>query len=166
MKQGFERAGIRVDSSVMRGCKIYANDKELDFTQAPKESIYRFEDDVLQDNPKGQFVEAQICSFRHSLPTSLYSIYYNKKHQDLLQHLADGSHARKNSKPVQAPKMTKWQIMHRRQGFSLGGVPSLILNYELRKNKAPFVVIISHPKDIMPIICMNIRLMKGDFLFL
>ena len=161
MKEGFEKAGIKVDSSVMQGCKIYANDMELDFTNAPKESIYRFEDDVLQVDNNGQFVEAQICSFRHSIPTSLFSIYYNKKHQDLLRHLTDGSHARKNSKHGPATKMTKWQIMHRRQGFSLGGVPSLILNYELRKSKAPFVVIISHPKDIMPITIHNIRGMKG-----
>lgn len=161
MKEGFEKAGIKVDSSVMQGCKIYANDMELDFTSAPKESIYRFEDDVLQVNSNGQFVEAQICSFRHSIATSLFSIYYNKKHQYLLRHLTDGSHARKNSKPVPAPKMSKWQIMHRRQGFSLGGVPSCILNYELHKSRAPYVVIISHPKDIMPITTQNIRGMKG-----
>lgn len=161
IKEGFEKTGIRVDSSVMQGCKVYANDMELDFTNAPKESIYRFEDDVLQVNPNGQFVEAQICSFRHSIPTSLFSIYYNKKHQELRKHLTDGSHARKDSIPVQVPKMTKWQIMHRRQGFSLGGVPSLVLNYELHKSKAPYVVIISHPKDIMPITSHNIKGMKG-----
>jgi hypothetical protein len=161
MKEGFEKAGIKVDSSVMQGCKIYANDMELDFTNAPKESIYRFEDDVLQEDSKGRFVEVQICSFQHSIATSLFSIYYNKKHQYLLRHLTDGSHARKNSKPVPAPRMSKWQIIHRRQGFSLGGVPSLILNYELHKSRAPYVVIISHPKDIMPITTHNIRGMNG-----
>ncbi len=161
MKEGFEKAGIKVDSSVMQGCKIYANDMELDFTNAPKDSMYLYEDDVLKVDAKGQFVEAQICSFRHNILTSLYSIYYNKNHRELLRHLTDGFHTRKNSKPVQAPKVTKWQIMHRRQGFSLGGVPSLILNYELRKSKSPYVVIISHPKDIMPITTHNIRGMKG-----
>lgn len=161
MKEGFKKAGIKVDSSVMQGCKIYANDMELDFTNAPKDSIYKFDDDVLQVDNEGQFVEAQICSFRHSILTSLYSIYYNKKHKELMKHLTDGSHARKDSKPVLAPKMTKWQIMHRRQGFSLGGVPSLILNHEICKSKAPYVVIISHPKDIMPITTHNIRGMKG-----
>lgn len=30
MKEGFEKAGIKVDSSVMQGCKIYANDMGLD----------------------------------------------------------------------------------------------------------------------------------------
>lgn len=165
MKEGFEKAGIKVDSSVMQGCKIYANDMELDFTNAPKESIYHFEDDVLQVDNTGQFVEAQICSFRHSISTSLYSIYYNKKHQELLKHLTDGSHARKNSKPAPVPKMTKWQIMHRQQGFSLGGVPSLILNYEICRSKAPYIVIISHPKDIMPITSINIRAMKDKFIF-
>lgn len=161
MKEGFEKAGIKVDSSVMQGCKIYANDMELDFTNAPKESIYRFEGDILQEEKNGQFVEAQICSFRHNIPTSLYSIFYYKKHQDLLRHLTDGTHNRRNSKPVMPPKLSKWQIMHRRQAFSLGGVPSLVLNYELHKSKSPYVVIISHPKDIMLITTHNIRGMKG-----
>lgn len=162
MKEGFHKAGLRVDSSVMQGCKIYANDMELDFTNAPQESIYKFNDEVLAEEADGPFVEAQICSFQHTIPTSLYSIYYSKKHRELYKHLTDGSHARKDSKQVPAPKMTKWQIMHRRQGFSLGGVPSCILNYEIRKSKAPFVVIISHPKDIMPITTLNIRKMKGQ----
>lgn len=165
MKEGFEKAGIKVDSSVMHGCKIYANDMELDFTDAPKQSMYHFSDDVLRADNGGPFVEAQICSFKHGVFTSLYSIYYNKNHRDLYKHLTDGSHARKNSKPVSASKLTKWEILHRRQAFSLGGVPSAILNYEIRRSNATYVVIISHPKDIMPITRKNIRGLKGKFQF-
>ena len=165
MKEGFEKAGIKVDSSVMQGCKIYANDMELDFTNAPKESIYRFSDDVLSTDDKGQFIEAQICSFRNTIISSLLIVYYVKKHNDLYRHLTDGSHARKNSKPVPQPQMTRWQLMHRRQGFSLGGMPSFVLNYMINHNRAPYTVIISHPKDIMPITSTNIKAMKGKFTF-
>ena len=165
MKEGFEKAGIKVDSSVMQGCKIYANDMELDFSNAPKESIYRFEDDVLQVNPNGQFVEAQICSFRFSILTSLLAIHYAKKYPAHFKCLTDGSHKRKNEKPLPRPHLSKWQIMHRRQVFGLGGLPSFLLNYEIRRSNASYLVIISHPKDIMPITCNNIRGMKNKFNF-
>lgn len=165
MKDGFEKAGIKVDSSVMQGCKIYANDMELDFTNAPKESIYRFEDDVLQDNPKGQFVEVQICSFCFSVLTSLLAIHYAKKHPEQFKPLTDGTHKRKNEKPIPRPHLNKWQIMHSSQAFGLGGLPSFLLNYEIRRSDASHLVIISHPKDILPITCVNIRGMKNKFQF-
>ena len=165
MREGFEKAGIRVDSSVMQGCKIYANDMELDFTHAPKDSIYTFNEDVLTATPGGAFTEAQICSFRYCVPTALLAIYYGKKHRESFRRLADGSHHRSNEKPVVRPRLTKWQIMHRKQAFSLGGLPSFLLNYEIRRSKSPCVVIISHPKDIMPITTVNIKGMKNKFKF-
>lgn len=166
MKEGFEKAGIKVDSSVMQGCKIYANDMELDFTTAPKKSIYRFEDDVLQVDLKGRYVEAQICSFRFNVLTSLLAIHYTKKHPERFNCLTDGSHKRKNEKNVPEQHQSKWQIMHRSLPFGLGSLPSYLLNYELRKSKAPNVVLISHPKDIKPISCDNIRGMKNKFEFI
>lgn len=165
MKEGFENAGIIVDSSVMQGCKIYANDMELDFINAPKESIYRFEDDVLQVNSDGHFVEAQICSFRFSVLPSLLAIHYARKHPEQFKPLTDGTHKRKNEKPVPQPHLNKWEIMHRSQAFGLGGLPSYLLNYEIRKSDASHLVIISHPKDILPITCVNIRGMKNKFQF-
>lgn len=165
MKDGFEKAGIKVDSSIMQGCLIHANDIELDFTNAPQESIYRFGNNVLKPEANGSFIEAQICSFRHNVCSSLLSVYYAKKHKELYRRLTDGSHARKNSRPIPSPKLSRWQFMHHRQAFSLGGAPSLILNYELRHSKAPYTVIISHPKDIMPITTINIRAMKDKFTF-
>lgn len=165
MKEGFEKTGIKVDSSVMQGCKIYANDMELDFTNAPKESMYRFEDDVLHVDNKGQFVEAQICSFRFTVLTSLLAIYYAKKHPELFKPLTDGTHKRKNEKHLPQPHLTKWEIMHRSQAFGLGGLPSFLLNYEIRRSDASHLVIISHPKDILPITCVNIRGMKNKFQF-
>lgn len=165
MKEGFEKAGIKVDSSVMQGCKIYANDMELDFTNAPKESMYRFEDDVLRVNSNGQFVEAQICSFRFSVLSSLLAIHYAKNHPEQFKPLTDGTHKRKNEKHLPQPHLNKWQIMHRSQAFGLGGLPSFLLNYEIRRSDASHLVIISHPKDILPITCVNIRGMKNKFQF-
>ena len=165
MKEGFEKAGIKVDSSVMKGRIIHAYGYDLDFTKSPARAVYRFSDDVLREDGKGKFVEAQIGSFRHSIITTLLRDLYCGKHPDMFKRLADGTHNRKNDKKTPAKPLTRWQMYHKVQGFSLAGLPSSLLNYEIRKSKAPYVVIISHPKDIMPITCPNIKAMKGKFTF-
>ena len=165
MKEGFEKAGIRVDSSVMKGRVIHANGFELDFTKSPSKAIYRFSDDVLCEDSKGVFVEAQIGSFRHSIATTLLRNNFYNKHQEMFKRFADGTHFRKNEKQKPKKPVSRWQAFHQTQGFSLAGMPSFLLNYEIRKSKAPYVIIISHPKDITPITCPNIQAMKGKFSF-
>lgn len=165
MKEGFEKAGIKVDSSVMKGRIIHAYGYDLDFTDSPTRAVYRFSEDVLREDEKGLFIEAQIGSFRHSIITTLLRDYYCGKHVDMFKRLADGTHNRKDDKQTAAEPLTRWQMYHRVQGFGLAGLPSFLLNYEIRKSEAPYVVIISHPKDIMPITCPNIKAMKGKFTF-
>lgn len=165
MKEGFEKSGIKVDSSVMKGRIIHAYGYDLDFTNSPARAVYRFSDDALREDKNGQFVEAQIGSFRHSIITTLLKKWYCGKHADMFKRLADGTHNRKNDKQTPAELLTRWQMYHRIQGFGLAGLPSFLLNYEIRKCNATYVVIISHPKDLMPITCPNIRAMKGKFSF-
>lgn len=166
MREGFEKAGIKVDSSVMQGCLIHANDIELDFTNAPKRNIYHFSDDVLKEVTNGQFVEAQICSFRLSVFVSCLRDIYIKKHPRAYKRLADGSHSRKNEKKMlEDIPLTKWQRMHQSQPFGLASLPSFLLNYKISRSKSKYLVIISHPKDIMNITCPNIRGMKNKFDF-
>ena len=166
IREGFQKAGIKVDSSVMQGRVVYANDMILDFSKAPRKSLYLYEANVLEEKPNGSFIEAQICSFQHNIITTLLAIYYSKKHPELYKRLTDGSHKRKNEKPLPQPPKTRWQLLHRRQVLSLSGLPSFLLNYEIRTHKSPLVILISHPKDIMPITCFNIRRFRGnDFEF-
>lgn len=165
MKEGFMKAGIRVDSSVMKGRIIHAYGYDLDFTDSPTRAVYRFSEDVLREDEKGLFIEAQIGSFRHSIITTLLRDYYCGKHVDMFKRLADGTHYRKNDKQTPAEPLNRWQMYHMVQGFGLAGLPSFLLNYEIKKSKASYVVIISHPKDIMPITCPNIKAMKGMFTF-
>lgn len=165
MKEGFEKAGIRIDSSVMKGRIIQANGYTLDFSKSPSKAIYRFSSDVLNEEAEGSFIEAQIGSFRHSILTTLLRNNYYNKHREQFKRLTDGTHNRKNDTQKPTELLTRWQAFHKMQGFSLAGMPSYLLNYEIRKSKAPYVVIISHPKDITPITCPNIRSMKGKFTF-
>ena len=160
MKEGFKMTGILVDSSVMHGRVINAYGYDLDFTTVPKNTVYRFSDDIKQETDNGEFIEAQICSFRHSLFTTIVNILYHKKHSDLFIKLADGTHTRKNDSKTTVKRLSRWQSFHQTQGFGLAGLPSFLLNYEISKAKSP-VVLISHPKDIMPITCKNLVGLKS-----
>lgn len=156
MIEGFRSAGIKVDSSVCHGKVIHAYGCDLDFTDAPEEVVYRYSDDVKRKIQDGDFIEAQICSFRHGIISTLLNLYYQRKYPELFKKSADGTHNRKHDKCTPVSPMTRWEVLHQVQGFGLGGLPSFLLNYEIRKLKQSHVVIISHPKDIMPITCINI----------
>lgn len=165
MKEGFEKAGIKVDSSVMKGRVIHAYGYDLDFTSSPEKAVYSFTNDVLQEEKNGEFIEAQIGSFKHSIITTLLRNWYCGRHMNEFVRLTDGTHNRKNDKREPEEPQTRWQKYHKVQGFGLAGLPSFLLNYEIRKSKASHVVIISHPKDLMPITCPNIKAMKDKFTF-
>lgn len=167
MREGFVRAGILLDSSVMKGSVIHANGYDLDFSTSPPEPIYHFSSDVLNKDSKGTFIEAQIGSFRHSIISTLLNIFYHKNHKDEFIRLTDGTHTRKNDgdSVTQSKSMNWWHICHQIQAFSLAGLPSFLLNYQLIKTKYSYVIIISHPKDIMPITCKNIKGLGGKFVF-
>lgn len=72
MKEGFLKAGIKVDSSVMQGAIIESNGIKLDFTNSPIKAVYRFNEDVLKDEENGPFIESQICSFRSNIFSYIY----------------------------------------------------------------------------------------------
>ena len=165
MKEGFEKTGIKVDSSVMKDRVIHAYGYDLDFTNTPEKAVYNFNNDVLKEERNGAFIEAQIGSFRHTIVTTLLNNWYYSRHLDEFHRLTDGSHTRKNDRREPAEPMSRWQSYHKEQTFGLAGLPSFLLNYEIRKSKASYVVLISHPKDFMPITCPNIKAMKDKFIF-
>lgn len=160
MEDGFRKAGIKVDSSVCHGKIIHAYGYDLNFTDVPKEGIYRFSKDVKCKDDDGEFIESQICSFKHNAFTTLLNIYHHKKHSELYKKLTDGTHNRKNDIKTPAKAMSRWEVLHQVQGFGLGGIFSFLLNYEISRSRQDYVVIISHPKDIMPITCKNILGLK------
>lgn len=157
MKEGFTAAGIKIDSSIIKGSIVHANGYTLDFTCAPEESMYRFSDDITQKNDSGEFLELQIGSFNHNILSTLLNIIYHKNNPSLFKPLTDGTHFRAKDKKTDSTRLSRWAFLHQRQIFSLAGLPSFLLNYEIRKQKQKYVVLISHPKDLMPITCDNIR---------
>lgn len=165
LKKGFEEAGIVVDSSIMQGQIIHAYGYDLDFTTAPSDTIYHFEEDVLKECKNGKFIEAQIGSYKMNYITTHLRRFHVRFHGANYQRTADGSHFRAGDKRNTAPSETNWQKYHRTETFGLTGLPSPLLNYYLKKCKDHVIVLISHPKDISGLVCPNIRGLRNKFEF-
>jgi len=74
IKQVFKQVGLKIDSSVFSGGYLVTDDYYVDFTEAPKKSCYRFEQDVCVEDPNGSFIEYPISSFRYR-PSFFWMLY-------------------------------------------------------------------------------------------
>ena len=169
MKEGFLKAGLKVDSSVMQGAIIESNGIRLDFTNSPIKAVYHFNDDVLKEEENGSFIESQICSFRSNFFSYTYGSIWNHLHTDASVTLTDGSHYRTflnlSSDNIPKVKKSRWEQMHRQQAFGLTGLPPYLLRYHIRRCHQPYVVIISHPKDLTQLLLESIKGIKGHVQF-
>jgi len=66
IKSAFEKAELKLDSSVFPGGKFVEGNYFYDFTTAPKKSIWKFEDDLCIENSNGKFIEYPISSYKYS----------------------------------------------------------------------------------------------------
>ena len=70
----FREANIKYDSSVFSGGKFSSSHYAFDFSNAPKKSSYRFQDDVCKEDEKGEFIEFPISSMNYS-PFFFWRLY-------------------------------------------------------------------------------------------
>lgn len=70
----FKELGIQIDSSVMPGAKLQRGDYNFDFTQAPSDSVYSFENDVVISRENGFFTELPITTHYYS-PLFFWNLY-------------------------------------------------------------------------------------------
>lgn len=169
MKEGFVKAGIKVDSSVMQGAVIESNGITLDFTESPLKAVYNYKDDVLKEETGGPFVESQICSYRSNIFTYVYGSIWHHLHHCITNVLTDGSHYRTSKNQIDTNrkivKKSRWEQMHSQQAFGLTGQPPYILRYHIRRCRQPLVVLISHPKDLSQLLLESIKGLKGQVRF-
>lgn len=58
----FKKHHIKYDFSVLGGFYLFSNAQYFDFSEAPDTSSYRFESDVVKEDPNGAFTELNISS--------------------------------------------------------------------------------------------------------
>lgn len=74
LEEDFKRVGLRIDSSVFTGGYLSTKNYNVDFTNAPKKSLYRFQKDVCMEQTTGEFIEIPISSMMYS-PLFYWRLY-------------------------------------------------------------------------------------------
>lgn len=66
IQKAFEKANLKLDSSVFAGGKFTSGNYFYDFKKTPQKSIWKFSNDLCVENPNGPFLEYPISSFKYS----------------------------------------------------------------------------------------------------
>lgn len=157
VKEGFEKTGIMIDSSVSSGVYIDKDNTIVDFTKAPTKSSYRFSSDVCQEDHNGKFIEVPISSYYRDLLTSALTFISNKLAKGQAK-IPDGTHNRK----VDTNQQTTVGAMERQRMpamFSLDNQP-LRTKIKIKAFKHDLMCFIDHPKDFNSYTLKNIRMVS------
>jgi hypothetical protein len=143
LAEDFKKIGIVNDTSVIEGGFLQTANYNVDFTEAPNKSKYRFSDDVCFEDENGAFTEFPITSFRYR-PSFYWWLYglgklFPSKHKMVGDgtFLSQGGH--------------KWFALmnYSNHHISTDGYFAKKLNAGLEKSinlKHEEMVIIGHPK--------------------
>ena len=139
----FKKIGIVNDSSVIEGGFLQTENYNIDFTEAPKKSKYRFSDNVCLEDGNGSFTEYPITSFRYR-PSFYWWLYgLGKLFPSRHKMIGDGTFLSQGGR--------KWFVLmnYSNHHVSTDGYFAKKLNGGLQKAinlKQEEMVIIGHPK--------------------
>ena len=145
LKNAFWQNGIRLDSSVFRNGFYESKEYAYDFRNAPDKDVYRFEEDVVAEDPKGYFTEVPISPIRNS-PLFFWTLFMlGRKNPYLHKPLGDG-------RAMPAPGYRKKLLTKfTNNPVSVDGYNASLLQRALarlfRRNRKHMVVI-GHPKAL------------------
>ncbi|HEX8514813.1 MAG TPA: hypothetical protein VF868_01350 [Bacteroidia bacterium] len=145
LRKVFKENNIRLDSSVFRNGYYSSDQYSYDFRNAPDKDVYRFEDDVLVEDPNGFFTELPISPIRNS-PLFFWKLFLlGRKNPYLHKPLGDG-------KAMPAPGYRKKLLTKfTNNPVSVDGYNADLLQNaldKLAKNKRQHMVVIGHPKAL------------------
>ena len=144
-KKIFSKLEIEVDSSVFYGGQFNSEDYNFDFSSAPQKSIYNFSNDVCIEDPKGDFVELPISSWRYS-PLFYWRLYIKGRlNPENHKMLGDGSFLKQPGRKKSVLTNFTWNHVS-----TDGYYASKLIQIEKRfeQNNTEHMVIIGHPKSM------------------
>ena len=146
LKKAFTELDIKIDSSVTSGFFGSGEAHEFDFRNAPNLDYYKFSNDVLKVDSKGDFLELPI----HTYEMNLYNKFRNKillsKTDNKI--FGDGTYIGLS----QPSFIKKWQTRAKTSNtfFSLENIYKNILAKEILKSEKNTITVLSHPKSLSP----------------
>jgi hypothetical protein len=76
IQKAFEKADLKLDSSVFPGGKFTSGNYFYDFTNTPQKSIWKFSNDLCSEDANGLFLEYPISSYKYS-PIFFWKLFLN-----------------------------------------------------------------------------------------
>lgn len=162
IKPAFETFNIKYDFSLAPGIYLRSgNPYDFDFSDAPKDLLYTFENDVKLPDSQGKFVEVPLSTYNNN---PIYRISNNvllKINKDSI--FGDGIGIQQNLSFIS-------RLISKRLGFSktmltLDQVSHILFTYLLKTHfrKTSPLVIISHPKTISNQALLNLSYLARNF---
>lgn len=152
LKEGFIKAGIKIDSSVAIGAYGKNQYSYFDFrdVNSTRPYFYKFSNDVTSENLNGNFLEVPISTYRRNILNRIFDRIF-RMFVSSSKVIADGTHMRndlrEHIKPLRS-MVTLSRISH----FS--SILSVI------SQRAPIITIIDHPKDYTRSASTNIKFLS------
>ena len=142
LKRAFKEAGIKIDSSVARGAFGKNKYSYFNFVDSPDGEMWRYENDVIIPDDKGEFIEVPISSYRRTIVYKGLD-WLNKKVFNNLKCITDGTHIRGDYQ--EEPKPDNY-VNYSRYTLSQRSILSILLAFFV--NDKDLITYIDHPKDL------------------
>lgn len=141
LAEGFIKAGIKIDSSVMPGLHSELENSYFDFRNAPLSQLgyYHFDMDVVTEKKTGQFLEVPISSTKHKMVNRFINFFYRIL-GDTYECYTDGSHFRRQEGGHSS--YTNSMIP-----YTISSIKPFNQLFYIARSKQELVCYIDHPKD-------------------
>lgn len=156
LKEGFIKAGIKVEASVAVG--VYGKNlhSQYDFRIAPNKDLYRFDDDVCREVHNGAYIEVPITCFERKFINKVFDKLTNLT-TNWLAFITDGTHVRKEDMEENSAGVFNSLIQRGMLGFRMCPLNSPLYVIELGHYITCFL---HHPKDQTKASVMCIKMLS------
>ena len=155
IKEGFIKTGIMIDSSASFGQAAVHKDSFYDFRNMPKKGLYRFNNDVCEEDEKGCFIEVPISSQKRIFINKVLT-FLIRKTTNRFAFLTDGTHYR--AKDVEFEEKNQPPVS-RKDKIGMMGLRENPLNMPINIYRHPnnLICFIDHPKDFNGLTCGSLK---------
>lgn len=155
-KPFFEEYNILYEFSVLKGYSCVSDFQNFNFSKTPIKSVYKFSDDVLIENPVGEFTQIPISTIKRNLITKVLNNFFIKfLYKKGITNYGDGLST--NSASIKESKSGNTE-MASIELLTIINITDYISKFE----KMEFLHFISHPKMLNPhnLSCLEVFLKR------
>lgn len=152
IQYAFKKHDLKIDSSIAPGMLMCGDIHQLDYSDLPASSHYKFSNNVRVTDPIGEYLEIPINGYYLSPLEKIYLFLANKMDRENASIWGNGKGiqivARRNKLLILKDLLLRGKQFNQ---YSFDGyvIPKLIEN-KMLASKLPFISIVAHPKLLTP----------------